>query len=190
MKHKIRLTVFCLSVSGLLSACLPSQPPAEEFFENMMVLCDRTVEGRIISNQAVDADWIRATLIVGPVDCAENVIRMPLAVGADASRTWVVSRVEGRLEFRHEHIEPDGSPSPVTQYGGFNDASAGTARQQDFPADEKTKANFTENGIPQSNTNIWTFTIDPEAGTLIYALARPATETDPARDFRAVFDLQ
>lgn len=164
-------------------------PPAEAFFENMKALCNETAEGRVISNQAVDADWIAQTLIVGPVSCEADVIRMPLAVGEDESRTWVLSRSADGLEFRHEHVEPDGTPSDVTEYGGYAAWGAGTELTQAFPADENTKANFTANGIARSNTNIWTFTLDPDAGTLTYALARPATDSDPARDFRAVFDL-
>ena len=177
-----------LMAAGLvLSACAAAQTPAEEFFENMTSLCDRTVEGRVVSNQDVDANWIGQTLVVGPVTCGSNVIRMPLAVGEDRSRTWVLSRVEDGLEFRHEHVEPDGSPSAVTQYGGYAAWDEGTATRQAFPADEKTKANFKENGIPVSNTNIWTFTLD--GSTLTYALARPETELGPERDFRAEFDL-
>ena len=111
---------------------------------------------------------------------------MPLAVGEDKSRTWVLSWTDAGLLFRHEHVEPDGSPSAVTQYGGLARAG-GTATQQDFPADAQTKENFTENGIARSNPNVWTLSL--EDGVLRYALARPATEEEPARDFRAEFDL-
>ncbi|MGB6231515.1 MAG: hypothetical protein WBF53_15475 [Litorimonas sp.] len=154
----------------------------------MQSLCGQTVEGRVVSDQAVDADWIGQTLTVGPVTCETDAIRMPLAVGADASRTWVLSRYVEGLEFRHEHVEPDGSPSPVTEYGGYSDWESGSDLEQSFPADELTKANFTENGIARSNTNVWTFSLDDD--TLTYSLARPATDTDPARDFRAEFDLR
>lgn len=153
----------------------------------MQALCDRTVEGEVVSDQAVDADWIGQVLVVGPVTCEPNIIRMPLAVGADQSRTWVLSQPEGGgLLFRHEHVEPDGSPSPVTQYGGLA-APGGSAFQQNFPADAQTKANFTENGIARSNPNVWTFTLDGDR--LTYSLARPATQTEEARNFRAQFDL-
>ncbi|MEL6686616.1 MAG: hypothetical protein AAFP97_03235 [Pseudomonadota bacterium] len=172
----------------LLAACAsPTPPPADQFFEAMTVLCDRTVEGQVISNQEVDADWIGEVLVVGPVSCETDTIRMPLAVGVDQSRTWVLSRVEDGLEFRHEHVEPDGSPSAVTEYGGYALWDAGTPMQQSFPADEKTKANFTANGIPVSNTNIWTFSINGDR--LTYSLARPASDLGPERDFRAEFDL-
>ncbi|WP_298916851.1 hypothetical protein [uncultured Algimonas sp.] len=172
-----------------LSAC--SDTPTTDaddvaFFTNMQSLCDRTVEGRVISDQAVDADWIGQRLVVGPVACTDDVIRMPLAVGDDESRTWVLSLTGDGLLFRHEHVEPDGSPSAVTQYGGLAQPG-GTEMRQSFPADAQTKANFTENAIPVSNTNVWTFTLDGDR--LTYALARPATELGPERDFRAEFGL-
>ncbi|MGJ8558632.1 MAG: hypothetical protein ACSHX3_00205 [Litorimonas sp.] len=171
-----------------LAACTQAtDSPNDAFFDNLTSLCEGTFTGQVISDQAVDADWIGADLVVGPVSCAEDVIRMPLAVGDDRSRTWVMTRDGGALEFRHEHVEPDGSPSAVTQYGGFA-RDGGTATQQAFPADDLTKANFTDNGIAVSNTNVWTFELSE--GQLTYTLARPATETDPARDFCAEFDVQ
>lgn len=152
----------------------------------MLSLCGETFEGRVVSEQAVDADRRAEVLTVGPVSCAGDVIRMPLAVGANTSRTWVFSQTDAGLLFRHEHTEPDGSPSPVTQYGGLA-REGGTANEQAFPADAQTKANFTANGIAVSNPNVWTVTL--ENGQMRYALARPATDDNPARDFRAVFDL-
>ncbi|MEM9599687.1 MAG: hypothetical protein AAF926_01570 [Pseudomonadota bacterium] len=170
----------------LLSACTAAQSPSEQFFTNMQALCGKTLTGSVVSDQAVDADWIGQVLTVGPVTCEPDVMRMPLAVGDDQSRTWVLGHSGDALIFRHEHVEPDGSPSAVTDYGGPARAD-GTAARQDFPADEATKANFTANGIAVSNPNVWTLSIDDEA--LRYALARPATDTAPARDFRAVFPL-
>lgn len=179
--------IFVLSGTVFLSACAASSPmPNDAFFDNLATLCEGTVTGQVISDQDVDADWIGKTLVVGPVSCESDVIRMPLAVGEDRSRTWVVSRDVDALEFRHEHIEPDGSPSAVTEYGGFA-RDGGTATMQAFPADDLTKTNFTENGIAVSNANVWTFEMSD--GTLTYTLARPATNIAPARDFRAQFDM-
>ena len=166
-------------------------------------LCGETLTGRVVSTQAVDADWRAKDLTLGPVGCTSDalapdmperdgdaVMVLPLAVGEDRSRIWTLRyQPDGQdLEFRHYHYEPDGSPSPVTSYGG-EALPGGTAAEQRFPADAATQANFTANGIARSNPNIWTLSLDPAAGTLTYALARPATETDEARDFRAVFEL-
>lgn len=176
------------AVAVTLSSCaVPSEDPRDTFFENMTALCGGSYLGQITSDQAVDADWIASILIVGPVTCEADEIRMPLAVGEDTSRIWVVSRSDGELEFRHEHTEPDGSPSAVTQYGGFA-RIGGSPLRQDFPTDELTRENFYENGLIVSLPNVWTLSFDGQ--TLGYTLARPATETDPARDFRAIFEMQ
>lgn len=178
----------CTAVAAALSACaVPTEDPRDAFFDNLTALCGGSYLGQITSDQAVDADWIASVLIVGPVTCETDEIRMPLAVGDDTSRTWVVSRSEDELEFRHEHTEPDGSPSAVTEYGGYA-LAGGSAERQEFPADELTRENFYENGLIVSLPNIWTLSFDGQ--TLGYALFRPATETDPARDFRAVFAVQ
>lgn len=198
MRSAARLLI--ISIGACLWACLPEQnsslglteaeaaDPQRAFFVKMYELCGRTITGEMISNQAVDEGWAGQVLTVGPVACETDVIRMPLAVGRDASRTWVLSRMEEGLLFKHEHVEPDGSPSPVTQYGGFA-TNDGTMLRQSFPTDAETRATFTENGIARSNPNIWTFEIDPQRQTLTYHLARPATETEPTRDFRAEFGL-
>lgn len=180
--------LFISGVGLLLAACSSPTDTAPDvaFLDNLSSLCGGTYSGSMVSDQSVDADWAEAALVVGPVSCDAGVVRMPLAVGEDTSRTWVVSRGEEGLEFRHEHVEPDGSPSAVTQYGGYARGD-GTATRQAFPADELTRENFIENDIPESVPNVWTLTF--EDGVLGYALARPATETAVARDFRAEFDI-
>lgn len=183
-----RVSLACAAAALLLSACGDvAERSSDAFFENLTALCGGSYLGQITSNQAVDADWIASVLVVGPVSCEDDVIRMPLAVGEDRSRTWVVSLNEDELEFRHEHVEPDGSPSAVTQYGGFASVG-GTAERQEFPADELTRENFWENDLIVSLPNVWTLTFDGQS--LGYTLSRPSTETDPARDFRAVFAVQ
>ena len=174
----------------ILPACAPDgPPPADAFLANLQTLCGQTLTGSVVSDQAVDADWRGEVLRVGPVFCEEGEVRMALAVGADESREWVVEHNDGDLRFLHYHTEPDGSPSAVTRYGGPAEPG-GTATVQRFGTDAATRANFTENGIARSIPNIWTLTVDPEAGRLSYSLARPATETDEARDFRAEFTVE
>lgn len=183
----MRLAFVALPLLSALVGCAGSSPDASDaFFDNMKTLCGQTLPGRVISEQEVDANWRASSLVVGPVSCEPDVIRLPLAVGDDTSRTWVLSRDIGQLTFRHEHVEPDGSPSAVTQYGG-EARLGGTAQRQDFPADAATKANFQENGLTASLPNVWTLRLDEDG--LLYALARPATEKAPARDFRAEFPL-
>jgi hypothetical protein len=176
--------------SLLIMGCSPEPSSTDQFFENLMIICGANgLEGRVVSDHYVDQDWKAQGLTLGPTLCEIDKIYIGLAVGDDRSRTWILTRSDAGLELRHRHREPDGSLSAVTHYGGFADVSVGTALSQSFPADAATKANFTANGISQSNTNVWTLTLNPESQTLTYALARPATDTDPARDFRAEFDL-
>lgn len=179
---------FFLGAAVMLAGCTgASSVENNAFFENLEALCGGSYLGQITSDQAVDADWIASILIVGPVRCDADEIRLPLAVGPDQSRTWVVTRHRNKLEFRHEHIEPDGSPSDVTEYGGFA-RQGGTATRQDFPADKLTIENFEQNNLLASVTNVWTLSL--EDGVFGYSLARPATDVSPARDFRAEFIVQ
>ena len=180
---------------AVLAAC--ANPAPDTLFTTLQSQCGKTLSGTVVSDQAVDADWIGQPLTLGPIDCTgEGVtpdmpavsgpsITMPLAVGEDRSRVWLLRPVEAGLEFRHFHYEPDGSPSAVTSYGGVDPAPTATRLQ--IATDAATQANFRDNGIARSVPNIWTLALDGD--TLTYALARPATETDVARDFRAAFAL-
>ena len=183
-------TLFIICVA--LTACTPAPDTRADFLANLQTLCGNTYSGEVVSTQEVDADWHSEALTLGPVACSSNEVRLPLAVGADTSRTWIVRLSSSGLSLRHQHlhIDPktgDGSPDAVSRYGGFA-AEGGTATEQSFPADDWTRQLFVEQGIPESVPNVWTLRVEP-GETLAYALARPATDTAPARDFRAAFDL-
>ena len=144
-------------------------------------LCGNSYTGRVISDDPEDADWRAETLTLGPVACTPSGIVMPLAVGEDRSRVWTLDDgVEG-VEFRHAHILPDGSPDPVTGYGGYVQYGGGKHTLR-FPADDTTKQIFRDNDLEASLANTWTLTLLP-GDTLTYALSRPN------RDFRAEFDV-
>jgi len=175
------VSVMSLALSMALAGCADTPLPEDAFMKQVSTLCGQTYTGAVISEQAVDADWRKAVLTLGPVVCDDAGVHMPLAVGEDRSRTWHLSRDGARIEFRHEHILKDGSPDPVSFYGGYSRAD-GTATRMDFPADEKSKTMFIENGLDVSVSNVWTLTLEP-GERLSYALARPE------RDFRAEFDL-
>ena len=65
-------------------------------------------------------------------------------------------------------------------YGG-DTASEGTATEQSFPVDAESIANFTENGLSQSVTNVWHVYLNES--TFTYRLTRKN------RDFQVDFDL-
>ena len=181
---------FLATVALGLAACasLPSEPPVtaepvarHAFFANIQSLCGKTYSGEVVSNDAVDAEWRASELVLGPVACEGDLVRMPLRVGEDSSRTWHLRRNAYGLAFHHEHVLKDGSPDPVSMYGGAATGD-GTALRQSFPADEGSKIMFEDNGLEPSVANVWSLTLEP-GETLTYALARPN------RDFRAEFDL-
>ena len=113
-------------------------------------------------------------------ECSDREIRIPFHVGADRSRTWVITRTGSGLRLKHDHRHEDGSEDALTQYGG-DTASAGTAERQEFPADRHSKDMFLRGNIPASADNVWAMEARDER--FAYELRRPN------RFFRVEFDL-
>jgi hypothetical protein len=61
--------------------------------------------------------------------CEEDEIQIPLHVGENRSRTWIITRTDTGLRLKHDHRHPDGSEEEQTQYGGDTEDS-GTATEQ------------------------------------------------------------
>jgi hypothetical protein len=125
-------------------------------------------------------------LTVGPIVCEQSgqntVITAPLAVGADKSRIWTITSNETQVKLHHAHTLKDGTPDPVTGYGGTT-VDAGKATRQDFPVDEYSIKLFQENGLEASVTNVWSLEIRP-GEIFAYELNREG------RHFRAEFPLK
>lgn len=124
--------------------------------------------------------------------CSSTRVEIPFHVGMDRSRTWVLTRTAAGLRLKHDHRHEDGSPDPVTNYGGDTapgGAESGTggdtAGRQSFPVDGESIATFRKNGLDRSVTNIWTIEVDETR--FAYQLRRPPGPT--ARYFRVEFDL-
>ena len=116
-------------------------------------------------------------------ECSEQEIRIPFHVGADHSRTWVLTRTGDGLRLKHDHRLKDGSDDPVTMYGG-DTATSGSPGRQEFPVDQFSQQMFTREGMTVSNTNVWAIEIDPQK-RFVYELSR----TDQDRLFQVGFDL-
>lgn len=175
--------------------------PQAIFLDSLKSLCGDTVTGAVVSDDPQDVDWAGKVLTVGPVTCEGDSVIMPLAVGEDKSRVWTVKphRVQITkstqtdeaktsvtethigLHLSHAHTLKDGSPDPVTGYGGMT-ASAGTAVRQDFPVDSYSTDLFIREGLTASVKNIWAMEITP-GDRLAYELRREG------RFFRAEFAL-
>lgn len=160
-----------------------AQTPAAAFFAGLTRLCGQTFSGTVVEGDPVaDAAMRQAQLTMTVAACTAEEIRIPFRVGADASRTWVISRLPGdRLRLKHDHRHPDGTEDEVSQYGGDTTAP-GAPELQSFPADAYSIALFTRTGRAVSNTNVWSLGLTPEVFT--YELARPG------RLFRVAFDLE
>lgn len=154
----------------LLMAALPS--PADQsaeqdaFFERLQSLCGERFEG--MSNFPEDpGDAFHGKVLVATIEsCSEDEIRIPFVVGEDRSRTWILRRVEGGLELKHDHRHADGTPDEVTMYGGttHND---GKALSQSFHADAHTAEL-----IPEAVTNEWFLIFSDSGDALTYYLER------------------
>jgi hypothetical protein len=178
-----RLAVIAaLALSACISSAPPPVTPGDQFFSNLSALCGKRFAGRLASNEPADASFAGKALVMGTVDCtAPGVIRIPLAVGEDRSRTWVVTRISAeRLRLKHDHRHADGTEDVLTQYGG-DTATPGTMTRQEFPVDEFSKSLFTRENRTVSLTNVWAVELKP-GETFAYELNRAN------RHFRVEFD--
>lgn len=167
----------------LVAAASPASATAaqDQFFERLTALCGKAFEGRVTTTDPADASFTGQRLVMQVASCSPQEIRIPFSVGADRSRTWVISRnVEG-LRLKHDHRHADGTEDAVSQYGG--DATApGTASRQEFPVDQFSKDLFVRENRAVSVTNVWAIEVKPGA-TFAYELRRPN------RHFRVAFEL-
>ncbi len=182
-RHCKVMRILWFSFSALfIASCLPQQAePPQDFFNKLSELCGNSYAGKVISSDPQDADWAKETLIMHVRDCSDSEIKIPLHVGENRSRTWIVTLKDNRLTLKHDHRHEDGKPDAVTMYGGTTN-DLGTHARQAFPVDQFSKDMFVREGLDVSVANTWFITLDDEK-TFTYALSRPN------RDFRAQFDL-
>lgn len=140
------------------------------FMQAFQPYCGKAYAASVAHDSQPNADW-QQPLVVHIRDCEDGVIRMPLHVGEDRSRTWVLTRHGDFIDFQHIHLHEDGSPDKVSPYGGRT-VDPGTATQQNFPADAASKELFLANGLNDSVSNVWILSF-PDAETLSYRLSRP-----------------
>ncbi|PTB89754.1 hypothetical protein C9927_01325 [Pseudidiomarina aestuarii] len=178
----MRTLLLSAATLTLLAACnpRPAVNPQADFFAAFEPFCGQSFAAEIVEDNAPSDAWDHP-LVVHIRDCEEDVIRMPLHVGEDRSRTWVLTKHDDYIDFQHIHLHEDGSPDAVSPYGGQT-LTAGTAQMQSFPVDEASKALFMENGLDVSVTNTWTIEF-VDAETMAYELRRPG------RIFRVHVDL-
>lgn len=175
-RHQPRLQA--LGVNAPISYALSQPPGQKEFWERLQSLCGRAFEGKLTHSNPGDSMFARSRVVMHVRSCSPHEIRIPLHVGDDRSRTWVITPTEDGLRLKHDHRHRDGSEDSVTQYGGDTHRAGGPSRQE-FHADS-----LTASLIPAARTNVWTIEIVP-GRTFAYGLRREGTD----RRFRVEFDL-
>lgn len=178
----MKLNPLALAPALLIALAAPTQAAGthDAFFARLKALCGKTYEGRLVSTDPADAAF-RAPVTMQVRECTADALRIPVQVGEDRSRTWVVTRTADGLTLKHDHRHADGSEDVLSRYGGSTTAP-GSAGRQDFPADAFSRELFRQQNIPASMTNVWSMQVEP--GRLFaYELNRPN------RRFRLEFDL-
>jgi hypothetical protein len=173
------LSAICATLLTLACAPAPVEPPAHQAFWNRLTaLCGNAYPGTVVEAPAGDTTFAGKTIVMHVRTCEENRILIPLHVGEDRSRTWVLTRSGASLRLKHDHRHEDGAEDSLTQYGGDADSLVEAGRVE-FPADA-----FTANLLPAAATNVWTIEVVP-GERFAYALRREGTD----RRFRIEFDL-
>ena len=174
---------FTLTV-GALSTTAAATDSHGDFFNQLKKICGHSYLGKVVASNASDDKWRQSKLIIHAPACTTDMaaqIKIPLHVGQDQSRTWVITKDNKGLSLKHDHRHSDGTPDAVSLYGGHT-VTSGTALSQDFPVDDFSKALFLKEGLSASITNVWTISLVPKQ-QLSYRLSRPG------REFQVTFDL-
>lgn len=157
------LVATCMAISTVPAL---AANPHDQYMESWKSLCGQRFEGAM--TYAIDPkhDFAGKLLVAQATSCSDAEVRVPLQVGQDRSRTWVISRTATGLDLRHDHRHPDGTPDVQTMYGGPT-RDQGSALAQSFYADS-----YTAELIKGAVTNIWTITLSADRTTLTYHLER------------------
>lgn len=166
-----------------IAGCTPAEPdPQDEFFNTLAEHCGNAYEGEVVQgNPETDQTWMNSRIVIEVRECDDDRIRVPLHVGEDHSRTWVLTKTVLGLELKHDHRHEDGTHDPVTWYGGTA-YTPGTPDRQSFPVDDYSKQMFSETGLIASIGNTWIVSF-PTPTTMNYRLLREN------RDFQVEVDL-
>ncbi|MGY6554602.1 MAG: hypothetical protein ACXIUM_08785 [Wenzhouxiangella sp.] len=181
--HRFVLTALILPVATLSSAAdTPVQNPQTSFWESLQGLCGQAFAGRLVAyDEDIDAGWLPERLVIHVRRCSSAQIEIPLHVGENRSRTWILTQESGLMRLKHDHRHADGSEEAVTWYGGHT-TDPGRAWRQTFPVDDFSKALFLTHDLAGSITNFWYMEVVP-GSHFAYGLTRPG------RHLRAECDL-
>ena len=150
----------------------------ELFWTELSALCGLAFEGEAVEAPQ-DSDWWTATLVMHVRECTEDVIRIPIHMDEDRSRTWVLTRTPTGLRLKHDHRLADGTPDASnTEYGG-DTMERGAATRQEFPADA-----YSIDAVPARAQQFWYVEVEP-GDRFVYGLERGGSELR----YRVEFDV-
>jgi hypothetical protein len=156
--------------------------PQDAWWASLQSLCGNAYAGEMVRfDPEMDQGWLNRAVIMHVRECTPEEVRIPLHVGDNRSRTWVLTRTAQGIRLKHDHRYPDGTEEVSSQYGGHT-VAPGTATRQEFPAGEYSRALFLRTDHPDGVHNVWAMEIHP-GERFSYRLTRPN------RDFGADFDL-
>lgn len=197
---RLPVVLSCAAALSALSACATTPPvatPQDAFWQALSSHCGKAFAGRMVSDEAPDADMRGAALVMHVRECSASRIAVPFHVQRadgswDRSRTWLITRTRtgtaAGLRLKHNHRHADGQPDAMTRYGG-DTVAPGSAAVQEFPVDAESVALFRAEGRTVSVTNVWRVEVSPAASPnarFAYQLIR---QPPNARNFRVEFDL-
>lgn len=151
----------------------------EDFFENFMGICGNSYRGEEVYLDSIMTSWKPDEIIMHVSYCDEKQVRIPLHKGSDQSRTWILTKHEQGLLFKHDHRHTDGTPDEITNYGGFA-IEGGTPLKQVFPAHEYEFALW-----PRFSDNEWTLEFNEAKTVFSYSLRKAGKLL-----FQVDFDLE
>lgn len=169
----------CFIACSAVTVNAQAEPANVVFWNELQKLCGKAFVGTVVAAPADDTTFKDKTLVMHVRSCEKDRIRIPFVVGADRSRTWILTQRENRILLKHDHRHEDGTPDKVTMYGGLT-TNVGMATRQMFPADQETV-----DVIPAAATNVWWIDLVP-GEHFTYSLRRLGSE----RYFSIKFDLK
>ncbi|MBA3335595.1 MAG: hypothetical protein H0T08_08310 [Acidobacteria bacterium] len=183
MKH-ITLKFLLLGLFSVFTFNQSAFPQAKSnsgsfvFWTELQKLCGKSYAGTLISAPENDVDFKGKELVMHVRACEKTRTRIPFFVGANKSRTWVLTKEKDQILLKHDHRHEDGTPDKITMYGGQTTSSGSPTRQM-FSADQQTV-----NILPPAASNVWWVELVPSE-YFTYNLRRIGTE----RFFSIKFDL-
>jgi len=162
------------------------------FWDALAQHCGQAFEGVRVVARDDRPDLLQGdeTLVVHFRECSDELLALPFHIGPpdgdwDRSRTWRFTWAEDgeRLELRHDHRLPDGSPDiDNTMYGGLSiggDASVQRFLYTERVAEDGSPLGWQIEIIPGERYTYGTFSGEDWTWRLDFDLANPLTETPP-----------